>query len=125
MVSELKSRVSSLQNELDNSEKVQKDFVLLSQSLQRELEKIREAETEVFMKRILIIVNFGLVYYLITYIVMQVRWEHDEDALECRRCKSNFSVTRKKVIVCTHNLRLGYLLSLLHVFFCFFFSVAL
>lgn len=33
--------------ELDNSEKVQKDFVLLSQSLQQELEKIRGAETEV------------------------------------------------------------------------------
>lgn len=47
IVTELRSRVSSLQTELDNSEKVQKDFVLLSQSLQQELEKIRGAETEV------------------------------------------------------------------------------
>ncbi len=46
-INELRSRVSSLQTELDNSEKVQKDFVLLSQSLQQELEKIRSAETEV------------------------------------------------------------------------------
>ncbi|XP_065211031.1 rab GTPase-binding effector protein 1-like isoform X2 [Planococcus citri] len=75
-IGELKPRVSSLQNELDNSEKVQKDFVLLSQSLQQELEKIREAENE-------------------------VRWEHEEDVLECKRCKSNFSVTRKK-LHCRH-----------------------
>lgn len=47
MVKELRSRVASLQNELDNSEKVQKDFVLLSQSLQQELEKIRSSENEV------------------------------------------------------------------------------
>lgn len=47
IINELRSRVSSLQTELDNSEKVQKDFVLLTKSLQQELEKIRAAETEV------------------------------------------------------------------------------
>ncbi|KAK7604017.1 hypothetical protein V9T40_004290 [Parthenolecanium corni] len=75
-INELRSRISSLQMELDNSEKVQKDFVLLSQSLQQELEKIRGAETE-------------------------VRWEHEEDVNDCRRCKNMFSVTRRK-LHCLH-----------------------
>ncbi|VDM60962.1 unnamed protein product [Angiostrongylus costaricensis] len=39
-----KSRCSSLQTELDTSEAVQKDFVQLSQSLQIQLEKIRQSE---------------------------------------------------------------------------------
>lgn len=46
-VNELRSRVTSLQTELDNGETVQKDFVLLSQSLQQELERIRSADTQV------------------------------------------------------------------------------
>ena len=47
-VAELKGRVSNLQQELDNSVAVQTDFVRLSQSLQMELEKIRQSENEVF-----------------------------------------------------------------------------
>lgn len=27
----------------------------------------------------------------------QVRWQDDEDVDECRSCKSNFTVTRRKV----------------------------
>ena len=71
-VAELKSRVGSLQQELDNSEAVQKDFVRLSQSLQVQLERIREADT-------------------------QVRWQHEEDVEECQGCRSGFSFTRSKV----------------------------
>jgi hypothetical protein len=71
-VVELKSRVGSLQQELDNSEAVQKDFVRHSQSLQVQLERIREADT-------------------------QVRWQHEEDVEECQGCRSGFSFTRSKV----------------------------
>ena len=46
-VSEMKARISNLQQELDNSVAVQTDFVRLSQSLQIELEKIRSSEKEV------------------------------------------------------------------------------
>jgi hypothetical protein len=78
-VAEIKSRVGSLQQELDNSEAVQKDFVRLSQSLQVQLERIREADT-------------------------QVRWQHDEDVEECQGCRTGFSFTRSKV--CTQLLQL-------------------
>merc|ERR1712055_87818 len=43
----LRNKVTSLQVDLDNSVAVQNDFVRLSQSLQVELEKIRQAEKEV------------------------------------------------------------------------------
>ena len=43
----LRVKVSSLQVDLDNSVAVQNDFVRLSQSLQVELEKIRQSEKEV------------------------------------------------------------------------------
>ena len=46
-VTELKGRVTNLQQELDNSVAVQTDFVRLSQSLQMQLEKIRQSENEV------------------------------------------------------------------------------
>ena len=45
-ITEMKSRISNLQQELDNSVAVQTDFVRLSQSLQMELEKIRQSEKE-------------------------------------------------------------------------------
>lgn len=51
---ELRSRVTSLQTELDNGETVQKDFVLLSQSLQQELERIRGADTQVLLLRLIL-----------------------------------------------------------------------
>ncbi|KAK9704190.1 FYVE zinc finger [Popillia japonica] len=69
--SELKTRINSLQQELDTSETVQKDFVRLSQSLQVQLEKIRDSDT-------------------------QVRWQHDEDVDECPTCRSGFAVTKRK-----------------------------
>ncbi|KAF2898144.1 hypothetical protein ILUMI_08014 [Ignelater luminosus] len=74
---ELKSRVGSLQQELDNSEAVQKDFVRLSQSLQVQLEKIRDSDT-------------------------QVRWQHEEDVDDCPTCRSSFSVTKRKKQNCRH-----------------------
>ncbi|GJQ81874.1 hypothetical protein Trydic_g9899 [Trypoxylus dichotomus] len=68
---ELRTRINSLQQELDTSETVQKDFVRLSQSLQVQLEKIRDSDT-------------------------QVRWQHDEDVDECPTCRSGFTVTKRK-----------------------------
>ncbi|KAK6058549.1 FYVE zinc finger, partial [Cooperia oncophora] len=56
-----KARCSSLQSELDTSEAVQKDFVQLSQSLQIQLEKIRQSEQE-------------------------VRWQWEEDVENCSGC---------------------------------------
>ena len=70
-VTSLRSKVASLQLDLDNSVAVQNDFVRLSQSLQVELEKIRQAETE-------------------------VRWQHEEDVEDCNNCRQPFSVTRRK-----------------------------
>lgn len=70
---DLRQRVASLQQELDNSEAVQKDFVRLSQSLQVELEKIRAEDT-------------------------QVRWQHEEDIEECPACRHGFNVTKRKVM---------------------------
>ncbi|XP_064619716.1 rab GTPase-binding effector protein 1-like isoform X2 [Lineus longissimus] len=67
----LKIKVQSLQVDLDNSETVQRDFVKLSQSLQIQLEKIRQAETE-------------------------VRWQHEEDIDDCQNCRQAFTVTRRK-----------------------------
>ena len=43
---EMRNRIGNLQQELDNSVAVQTDFVRLSQSLQMELEKIRQSEKE-------------------------------------------------------------------------------
>ncbi|CAK1551382.1 unnamed protein product [Leptosia nina] len=71
-VAETRSRVSVLQQELDNSEKVQQDFVRLSQSLQVQLQRIREADTE-------------------------VRWQFDEDVCECPSCHASLPNSKKKV----------------------------
>ncbi|CAH1108500.1 unnamed protein product [Psylliodes chrysocephalus] len=68
---ELINRVTSLQQELDNTETVQQDFVRLSQSLQIQLEKIRESDNE-------------------------VRWQHDEDVDECPNCHTGFSSSKRK-----------------------------
>lgn len=46
-VQELKQRVMGLQHDLDLSEQTQRDFVRLSQSLQVQLEKIRQSDSEV------------------------------------------------------------------------------
>uniref|UniRef100_A0A0L8FWQ6 Rabaptin GTPase-Rab5 binding domain-containing protein n=1 Tax=Octopus bimaculoides TaxID=37653 RepID=A0A0L8FWQ6_OCTBM len=73
-VSTMKAKVQSLQVDLENSEAVQRDFVKLSQSLQIQLEKIRQAETE-------------------------VRWQHEEDVDECNNCRQAFSVTKRKFVI--------------------------
>lgn len=86
----MKNKVQSLQVELDNSEAVQRDFVKLSQSLQVnmsvwlliyvktllqvQLEKIRQADTD-------------------------VRWQHEEDAIECNSCKKVFHSRKEKVMI--------------------------
>ena len=62
--------VSSLQLDLDNSVAVKKDFMRLAQSLQVELEKIRQQEKE-------------------------VRWQHEEDVEECGGCRQGFSIMRR------------------------------
>ncbi|VDN50978.1 unnamed protein product [Dracunculus medinensis] len=71
-----KQRCTALQQELDTSEAVQKDFVKLSQNLQIELEKIRQAEQE-------------------------VRWQFDEDVFACNHCQSIFTKSRSK-LHCQH-----------------------
>ncbi|XP_045773384.1 rab GTPase-binding effector protein 1 isoform X1 [Maniola jurtina] len=73
---ETRSRVTVLQQELDNSEKVQQDFVRLSQSLQVQLQRIREADTA-------------------------VRWQHDDDVSECNACRTSLPNNKKK-IHCRH-----------------------
>ncbi|CAG9773528.1 unnamed protein product [Ceutorhynchus assimilis] len=70
-IQELRSRVHSLQEELETSETVQRDFVKLSQSLQIQLEKIREADH-------------------------QVRWQYEEDVQDCTSCHTPFSNSKRK-----------------------------
>ncbi|RWS28756.1 rab GTPase-binding effector protein 1-like protein [Leptotrombidium deliense] len=72
----LRSKVQSLQVELDNSEAVQRDFVKLSQSLQIQLEKIRQADVE-------------------------VRWQHEDDVKDCNQCKKIFH-SKKEKSHCSH-----------------------
>jgi Rab GTPase-binding effector protein 1 len=50
-----------------------KEDILYVFILQIQLEKIRQAETE-------------------------VRWQHEEDVDECSNCKQQFSVTKRKVM---------------------------
>ncbi|XP_037803987.1 rab GTPase-binding effector protein 1-like [Penaeus monodon] len=76
-VVELRGRVSALQHDLDTSEAVQRDFVRLSQSLQVQLEKIRQSEKE-------------------------VRWQHEEDQEECNSCKQRFSAMGRRKHHCRH-----------------------
>ena len=63
---EMRNRIGNLQQELDNSVAVQTDFVRLSQSLQMELEKIRQSEKE-------------------------VRWQHEDDVKDCQGCQTLFT----------------------------------
>ncbi|VDD85122.1 unnamed protein product [Enterobius vermicularis] len=75
-VATYKQKCSALQQELDTSETVQKDFVKLSQDLQIQLEKIRQAEQE-------------------------VRWQFDEDVHACNECSQSFTKNRSK-LHCLH-----------------------
>ncbi|CAG0895893.1 unnamed protein product [Darwinula stevensoni] len=70
-VTHLWSRVSTLQQEVENSEANQRDFVRLTQSLQVELEGIRQGENE-------------------------VRWQHEEDVNHCPRCSRPFTAILRK-----------------------------
>lgn len=70
-LSHLRSRVSSLQADLETSEAVQRDFVQLSQQLQVQLEKIRQSEKE-------------------------LRWQYEEDVDNCGECRQPFNVTKRK-----------------------------
>ncbi|CAF0928006.1 unnamed protein product [Adineta ricciae] len=67
----LRVQIQKLKVDLENNELVQHDFVKLSQSLQVELEEIRNSEH-------------------------QLRWQPEEDYSECQRCHSQFSVTWRK-----------------------------
>ncbi|CAL2036186.1 CBN-RABN-5 protein [Caenorhabditis brenneri] len=66
-----KQRCTSLQQELDTSEQVQRDFVKLSQSLQIQLEKIRQSEQE-------------------------VRWQWDDDVHQCSNCETSLARVKAK-----------------------------
>ncbi|KAE9556257.1 hypothetical protein FO519_000596 [Halicephalobus sp. NKZ332] len=70
-LTESRQRCQTLQNELDTSETVQKDFVRLSQNLQIQLEKIRQAEQE-------------------------VRWQFDDDIFNCNNCETEFGTKNQK-----------------------------
>ncbi|KRZ84549.1 Rab GTPase-binding effector protein 1 [Trichinella sp. T8] len=82
LIQEGQRRAQVLQQELDNCVQVQRDFVKLSQSLQIQLEKIRQSEHE-------------------RTLFVQVRWEDDDDVLMCRGCKQLFNRHRRK-LHCRH-----------------------
>ncbi|CAF3416140.1 unnamed protein product [Rotaria socialis] len=67
----LRVQIQKLKIDLENNEVVQHDFVKLSQTLQVQLEEIRNSENE-------------------------LRWQPEEDHPECQRCHSQFSVTWRK-----------------------------
>jgi len=54
MALEQRNKIVALQSDLTNSEEVQRDFVRLSQSLQQELERIRESGTLVIEEMLII-----------------------------------------------------------------------
>ncbi|KAI5718891.1 hypothetical protein M8J76_001834 [Diaphorina citri] len=72
-------KISSLQKELENQEKNQKDFVLLSQSLQQTLESTNASN--------------------------EVRWQHEEDIENCNGCKNLFDSAEQKVSSFSHTRR--------------------
>ncbi|XP_033120140.1 rab GTPase-binding effector protein 1-like [Anneissia japonica] len=66
-----KLKTHDLQQILDNSEAVQHDLVKLSQTLQVQLENVRQTDNE-------------------------VRWEHEDDVENCHRCKQHLKDKKKK-----------------------------
>ncbi|XP_050522538.1 rab GTPase-binding effector protein 2 isoform X1 [Daktulosphaira vitifoliae] len=76
-VIEQRNKIMALQSDLTNSEEVQRDFVRLSQSLQQELERIRESGTS-------------------------VRWEHEEDINDCHDCGVLFVDPKIRKDHCRH-----------------------
>ncbi|OXU17019.1 hypothetical protein TSAR_006357 [Trichomalopsis sarcophagae] len=71
VVAELKQQITNLQQELNTGEQTQKDFVRLTQSLQVQLQKIRDSEKE-------------------------VRWQYEDDVDECPTCHTTFTLAKKK-----------------------------
>lgn len=65
MALEQRNKIVALQTDLTNSEEVQRDFVRLSQSLQQELERIRESGTSVikFLKLLIVITLISVINY--------------------------------------------------------------
>lgn len=90
-LNEYKLKCATLQKELDTTEAVQKDFVKLSQELQIQLEKIRQAENEVYLFSI----SFVNSHFL------KVRWQFEEDIYLCNKCENNFDNKRAK-LHCLH-----------------------
>ena len=64
----------SLQTDLDNSVAVQNDFVRLSQSLQVELEKIRQAESEVSPRNVITMVIIIMMILITVVMMIMIRW---------------------------------------------------
>lgn len=64
MVLEQRNKIVALQTDLANSEEVQRDFVRLSQSLQQELERIRESGTLVIIIFILFILILIKMFFI-------------------------------------------------------------
>jgi len=71
VITELKQQILNLQQELNTGEQTQKDFVRLTQSLQVQLQKIRDSEKE-------------------------VRWQYEDDVDECPTCHMSFTQAKKK-----------------------------
>ncbi|XP_011502765.1 PREDICTED: rab GTPase-binding effector protein 1 [Ceratosolen solmsi marchali] len=71
IIAELKQQITNLQQELNTGEQTQKDFVRLTQSLQVQLQKIRDSEKE-------------------------VRWQFEDDVDECPTCHTSFILVKKK-----------------------------
>ncbi|KAJ8676549.1 hypothetical protein QAD02_012336 [Eretmocerus hayati] len=71
VIVELKQQILNLQQELNTGEETQKDFVRLTQSLQVQLQKIRDSEKE-------------------------VRWQYEDDVDECPSCHTSFTLAKKK-----------------------------
>ncbi|XP_058788659.1 rab GTPase-binding effector protein 1 [Phymastichus coffea] len=71
VIAELKQQITNLQQELNTGEETQKDFVRLTQSLQVQLQKIRDSEKE-------------------------VRWQFEDDVDECPTCHASFTLAKKK-----------------------------
>lgn len=86
-----------LQQDLGNSEAVQKDFVRLSQSLQVRIESVLPSTMETKHFHIFFPPYSQMELEKIRAADTAVRWQDDDDVDNCPSCKSVFSVTRRKV----------------------------
>lgn len=102
----MRNKVGVLQQELGNSEAVQKDFVRLSQSLQVRQQYIeynfllvQAIETILNLTFHLFSIAFQMELEKIRAADTQIRWQDDDDADDCPSCKLLFTVTRRKVTI--------------------------